>query len=125
MLGTRLKGTDATGKHERTQAYFNLSSPCNNRRALKTKCRESVQQPSYGELNCLPLLLDKITKGKLRMAKVIMLRVSKCGECPHLDINTKGRGSCAKAGYFYYVYEENKEGITPSCPLWEEAVDEE
>ena len=55
--------------------------------------------------------------------KTVIIKVTKCGGCPH-----NGSGSfvefCEIAdGDSYEVFQQNKNGITPSCPMYSQAVE--
>ena len=50
-----------------------------------------------------------------------MVKVTRCGECPHLDLDDYGDGSwCSEATWNdrFSVREQNRYNITPSCPMW-------
>ena len=59
--------------------------------------------------------------------KKFNISVSKCDACPWFEPYSKiCVGHCTKAGRDYnatVMYAENKDGITPSCPMWSEAVE--
>ena len=45
--------------------------------------------------------------------------VTKCGECPYEDMRY-GYFSCEAAAENYKVHKQNKDGITTSCPMWQQ-----
>jgi len=59
--------------------------------------------------------------------KRFAILVSKCDECPNLDQSFLGytTPTCLLADNNTFLYKENRDGITPSCPMWSEAVEVE
>lgn len=51
--------------------------------------------------------------------------VTKCGECKYENLEGFGDGSCDQvdAEYGESTYSNNRDGITPSCPMWNESIE--
>ena len=59
----------------------------------------------------------------------VTILVSKCGskkqECPYAK-KPVGWGSCTHPslrGKSYELYDQNRDGITPSCPMYDKAIE--
>lgn len=59
--------------------------------------------------------------------RIFSIKVSKCSECPYVDYPYESHGGiCVEVEENgMTTYNKNKNGITPSCPMYESSVEVE